>query len=432
MTEWNSNSSEIQVEPHEQYVSENHNLTFSTTFLALLVLFVRKRRLIGIIATVALLCGVIVSLVLPARYSATTTIMTPQPTQSSAALLMSQLANSGAGQLAAVASGSALGLRNPNDFYIGLLRSRPISDGIIHQFALQAAYHAKDMTATRKRLADNTKIASERSGLISISITDRDPTRAADMANGFTEQLRLLTKRLAVTEASQRRTFYEEQLKFAKDDLVSAEVTFQGVQQHKGIVQPDVQARATIDGLATLHAQIAAKQVEVEALRSYSTERNPEVELAERELVSLQVEAARIGQNGQSTGFGDLGLKEVSSASAQYLRAEHDLMSRQALFDLLLKQYDAARLDEAKDAAVIQVVESALPPERPVSPHHTLIVLSFALLGLIVGIGTIYMLERIKVGPEFAQSLTDFKAALCNNGAGTPYCEEPVSANPRV
>src|SRR6202034_1243746 len=110
--------------------------------------------------------------------------------------------------------------------------------------------------------------------------------RAAAMANAYTNELRLLTKTLAVTEASQRRLFYEDQLKQAKDALILAELAFQQVQQEKGLVQLDAQAKTMIESLAALRAQVAAKQVEVQALRSYSTERNPDLELAERELAT--------------------------------------------------------------------------------------------------------------------------------------------------
>ncbi len=147
--------------------------------------------------------------------------MTPQQTQSSAAFLMSQLAlNPSVTNPLAGATGGSLSLRNPNELYLGLLASRPIADAIIEKFGLVGAYHAKDMTAARKTLADSTTVTSEKSTLIAISVTDTDKRRAADIANAYPDQLRALTKNLAVTEASQRRLFYEQRLKDAKEDLV--------------------------------------------------------------------------------------------------------------------------------------------------------------------------------------------------------------------
>ena len=215
------------------------------------------------------------------------------------------------------------------------------------------------MTKARKKLAGYTEVTSEKNGFITVSVTDKDKKRVAEMANAYTDQLRILTKTLAVTEASQRRLFYEEQLKQAKEALVAAELAFQQVQQQKGLVQLDAQAKAMIESLSALRAQVAAKQVEVQALRSYSTEQNPDVQLAERELTSLQAEEARLEQSNHAPGIAGLGLGNVPAAGLEYLRAAHELQYQQALYDMLMKQYDAAKLDESKEAAIIQVVEPA-------------------------------------------------------------------------
>ncbi|MEA2544704.1 MAG: hypothetical protein QOH35_6070, partial [Acidobacteriaceae bacterium] len=312
-----------------------------------------RKWLIAKVTATAMLTGVTMCLVLPVRYTATTKIMPPQQTQSTASMMMNQLANIGAGSLAAVAGGG-LGLKNPNDIYVGLLNSRPIADAVIYRFGLVRAYRAKDMTAARNMLAHETVVVSEKTGFIAVSVTDKDKRRVAEMANAYTDELRILTKNLAMTEASQRRLFYEDQLKQAKEILVGAEVSFQQVQQRKGLVQLDAQAKAMIESLALLRAQVTAREVEVQALRSYSTEHNPELELAEGELSSLRAEGARMEQRNHSSGFTDLGLGDVPGAGMEYLRAEHELKYRQAMFDLLLKQYDAAKLDESKDAAIIQ------------------------------------------------------------------------------
>jgi len=205
------------------------------------------------------------------------------------------------------------------------------------------------------------------------------------MANAYTDELRILTKSIAVTEASQRRLFYEEQLKQAKETLVAAELAFQQVQQQKGLVQLDAQARVMIEGIAALRAQVAAKQVEVQALRSYSTEQNPDVQLAERELTSLQAEEARLEQKNHSPGIAGLGLENVPSAGLEYLRAQHELQYQQVLYDILMKQYDAARLDESKDAAIIQVVEPAIEPDHKSSPKRAIILMFSAFVGFFAG-----------------------------------------------
>jgi uncharacterized protein involved in exopolysaccharide biosynthesis len=356
---------------------------YGVNLIEVLIQLAYRKWLIVKATGIAVLVGVVFAFVLPIRYTATTRIMPPQQTQSSASMIMNQLTGTGGGPLAALA-GSGLGLKNPNDTYVGLLTSRPIADAIIQKFGLAKVYHARDMTQARKELADYTEVTAEKNGFITISVTDKDKKRVAEMANAYTDQLRVLTQTLAVTEASQRRLFYEEQLKQAKDALVAAELTFQLVQQQKGLVQLDAQAKAMIEGIGALRAQVAAKQVEVQALRSYSTERNPDVQLGERELTSLQAEEGRLEQANHSPGIAGLGLGNVPAAGLEYLRAAHELAYRQALFDMLMKQYDAARLDEAKQAAIIQVVEPAIEPDRKSSPKRPLIVLLVALASVLV------------------------------------------------
>jgi uncharacterized protein involved in exopolysaccharide biosynthesis len=350
-----------------------------TSLIGILTQLAYRKWLIAKMTGIAALAGVILSFALPVRYTATVKIMPPQQTQSTATMLMmNQLTNVGGGSLAALAGGG-LGLKNPNDIYIGLLTSRPIADAIIQKFDLAKEYRAKDMTKAREKLADYTDVLSDKRGFIVVTVTDRDKNRVAAMANAYTDQLRILTKSLAVTEASQRRLFYEEQLKQVREALVAAELVFQQVQQQKGLIQLDAQAKAMIESLSVLRAQVAAKQVEVQALRSYSTEQNPDVQLAERELTSLQAEEASLEQRNHVPGIAGLGLGNVPAAGLEYLRAAHEFQYQQALYDMLMKQYDAAKLDESKDAAIIQVVEPAIEPDRKSSPKRVIIVLGAAI-----------------------------------------------------
>lgn len=380
MTEYVSRNAQSATLPETELLSEDSSATPRAMLVGTFAQLADHKRLIAIVVGIAVLAGIVTSLLLPTLYTATTKIMPPIQNQSSASLFISQLASSSAGSLAA-AAGGGFGLKDPNDLYIGMLTSRTVADAIIQEFRLTSVYRAKDMTVARKALDGNTKISSEKSGFIAISVTDKDKKRAADMANAYTEQLRTLTKAMRVTEASQRRLFYEDQLKQAQESLVAAELSFQQVQQKKGLVQLDAQAKAMIEGLASLHAQVAAKQVELQALRLSSTESNSSVQIAESQLSTLQGEASRLEQRNHSSEPGELGLGDVAGAGLAYLRAEHELQYQQMVFDLLLKQYDAARMDEAREAAVIQVVESAIPPDQKSSPHRTLIVLAFAMLG---------------------------------------------------
>jgi capsule polysaccharide export protein KpsE/RkpR len=404
-------------------ISDAPSDSYEVSLIDVLTQLAYRKRLIARVTGIAMLAGVVLALVQPVLYTATTKIMPPQQTQSTASMLMmNQLTSAGGGSLAALAGGG-LGLKNPNDIYVGLLTSRPIADAIIQKFNLAKVYHAKDMTAARKKLAGYTEVTSEKNGFIDISVTDKDKKRVAEMANTYTDQLRILTKSLAVTEASQRRLFYEEQLKQSKDALVAAELAFQQVQQQKGLVQLDAQAKAMIESLAVLRAQVAAKQVEVQALRSYSTEQNPDVQLEEKELASLQAEEARLEQSNRSPGIAGLGLGNVPAAGLEYLRAAHELAYRQALFDMLMKQYDAARLDEAKDAAIIQVVEPAIEPDRKSSPKRALIIVLSTFVGFFFGCILALFLwgkELAQLDPDVAKQIQEFRCALMQRNDRKP------------
>jgi len=371
-----------------------HKTAAGAPVLKVLVVLARRRGLIGAATAIGLLAGIVISLTRPVVYSATTRILTPHQAPALSPLLMSstQGSASNAGSIASLASVGFL-MQSPNDTYIGLLKSRPVTDAIIDQFGLVKSEHAPDMTAARQALQASTKIESEKSGFIAITFTDSDKKRAAAIANAYTSQLRHLSQSLAITDSSQRRLFYEEQLERAKDDLVKAEFAFQQVQQKKGLIQVGAQAAAMVNGLASLRAQVAAKEVEVQALRSYSTERNPDVQLAENQLSSLRDEVAALERRNHSAGPFDLGMEDVPAASLEYLSAEHEVQYRQALLDLLLKLYDGARLDEAREATIIQVVEPAIEPDRRSSPNRKLICIIGMFVGFLIG-WSVALVER--------------------------------------
>ena len=378
--------------------------------IRLLTQLAGHKRLIAIVTGSTAIAGIVTSLLLPTRFTAVTQIMTPQQTPSTAAVLMNQLTTSGAGSLAAASGG--LGLKSPNDLYIGLLQSRPVADALIENFDLMKVYNVRERTTARKKLALNTSILSEKSGLLSVAVVDQDKKRAADMANQYTYQLRLLTKGLAITEASQRRVFYEEQLVHAKADLLNAERVFEEVQRQKGLVQPDAQAKALIGGVAELRAQIAAKEVELDTLKSYSTDRNPDVQIAKSESASLRQQLTQLESRSGGTASADFDLKELARSGVDYLRAEHELQYRQTLFDLILKQYDAARLDESKNAAVIQVVEPAIPPDVKSSPKRALIIFYFVSAGFAGACLWIVAGELVGRSPAGAEALAKLKGAI--------------------
>jgi tyrosine-protein kinase Etk/Wzc len=386
------------------------NEIYQYTMLEFLIQFARRKWLIAKITAFTLAIGLVLCFALPNRYTAVTRIMPPKQSQSMAGLLLNQ---TGLGALAQ-ANGASL-LSDPNSMYVGLLKSRPVADEIIRIYNLQGVYGAKDMTEARSKLKEYTSIVSEPSTLISISVTDRDKKRAADMANSYTEQLRALSKTISLTEASKRRAFFEQQLQTQKETLVEAEATLQQVQQSKGLVRPDVQAGMLITGVAALRGQIAAKEVELNALRSFSTEHNSDVQLAEHELAGMRTQAQQMEDHDRPAGSSDIALKDVPKASLDYVRAQREVQYHQAFFDVLLRQFEGAKLDEAREAAVIQVVESAVVPDHKSSPKRFALLAISLFIGLFLGCLSTMVLQRLEqeqMDPEGSVALQRLKVAL--------------------
>src|SRR4030042_539833 len=232
-----------------------------------LIIMVKRKKLIIAITICAAIITAIICFIIPPTYEAETAIVPPQQQSASiAGQLLSQMG--GAGGLTGVVGG-ALGVQTPSDLYVGMLKSTTVADRIIDRFDLMKLYDTDYREDARKELLEDVLDASadKDSGIITITIEDKEPKRAADMANAFVEELKHLTKGLAVTEAAQRRLFFEEQLKDTKITLTKAEEAMKSFQEKTGVMVVDEQAKAVIEGFAALSAQIAAKEVELKVMK---------------------------------------------------------------------------------------------------------------------------------------------------------------------
>src|SRR5712692_9727220 len=296
----------------------------------LIILAKRKWFIFTFVGCVAVLSAGI-SLLLPKTYTANAKIMPPQQNQSMGAVAaLSQL-----GPLAALA-GQGLGLRNPSDLYIAMLRSRTVADDLIDRFSLMSVYKQKLREYARGRLEAATEIkAGTKDGIISISVDDRDPRRAADLANGYVDELEKLTKTLAVTEASKRRFFFEREVKMAGDELANAELALKQTQEKTGLILLDSQSRAIIESLTSLRARVAAQEVQVQMMRTFATAENPDLVRAQEELAALRDQLGKL-ERGQGKGsVADVPIENVPTAGLEYIRKLRDVKYREALFELL-------------------------------------------------------------------------------------------------
>jgi tyrosine-protein kinase Etk/Wzc len=251
-------------------------------------------------------------------------------------------------------------------------------------------------------------------GLITISVTDRDPHRAAEMANGYVQEFKKFTSTIAVTEASQRRLFFGEQLSQAKDDLANAEEELKKTEQKTGLIQPDSQARAVIESAAQLRAQITAKEVEIQGLRSFATGENPDLQMAQQELAALRSEQVRMGAGDASNSF-LLPKGNMQAVSLEYVRKLRDVKYYETIFDLLARQYEIAKVDEAREGAVVQVVDRAIVPDTRSFPKRKLIVIGAVVLGLLIGVVWAFIREgydRLSRNPAEAMRIASLKQML--------------------
>lgn len=326
-----------------------------------------------------------VSLILPFVFTATTTMLPPQQSSSASALLgslggLASLAGAGGGGAA-----SMLGLKNPADLYIGLLQSETIANDLIDRFHLMQVYKSKRLGIAQAQLKSNTKIVAEKSSLISISVQDKDPQRAAAMANGYVEELHKLMSHLAVTDAAQRRLFFGQQLEAEKNRLADAEVALELTERKTGIIQPQGQAQAVIMTISQLQAQISADEVELAALRTSATDQNSDVINLESQIKGLRAQLADFIK-GHPGGTSSVltPTSQVPAASLEYIRRMRDVKYHETLFELLARQYEMARVDEAKQGQMIQVVDPALVPQYRSWPPRTLLTLIALFLGAFV------------------------------------------------
>jgi tyrosine-protein kinase Etk/Wzc len=353
--------------------------------LDFVLLLAEGRRLLGAITFLFLGFGLLLAFVLPVRYKATVVILPPQQNSSFGGALASQL--EGLSSIAALAGGG-LGLKNPNDMYVSMLKSQSAEDGLIGRFALEKEYHRRYLSDTRKTLERRSEIEGGlKDGLIRISVEDHDPDRARDMANGYVDELRELSRHLAVTEAAQRRVFFQAQLDQTRSDLAGAEDAMERAEQHTGLIQLDSQARALIESGAMLRAQIAAKEVQIQGMRNYATGENAAVSEAEQELAGLRAQLAKLGgSEGQGSDELIVPKGQIPAAGLEYERRLRDVRYYEAEFSILARQLELARLDEAREGSMIQVVDPAVVPDKRSYPNRILLVVSFLFAGIICGI----------------------------------------------
>lgn len=302
-----------------------------------------------------------VSFVIPPTYTAVVKFLPPQQQQGAAASLLQSL-----GSLGSLA-GAASGIKNPNDQFVGLLKSRTLQEALIDRFKLQERYDAALKVDARKELEGNTRVVAGKDNIMSIEFDDHDPAFAATVANAHIDELRQLLAKLALTEAQQRRAMFEKQLIGAKDKLIKAEQALKASGVNASALKSA--PTAAIGLLAQIQAQVTAQEVKVSSMRGYLADTAPQFRQAQTELAALRGQLARVEGSSPTQDGG----------AADYVMVYREFKYQETLYELFAKQFELAKVDESREGAAIQVVDAAVPPERKAKPKKGLIAVMSAL-----------------------------------------------------
>ncbi|MFQ5465015.1 MAG: GumC family protein [Thermodesulfobacteriota bacterium] len=356
----------------------------------------RHRKLITMITAGAFLVSVVVSLLLPKTYLSRASIMPPQQDSTVASGLLSSLPF-GLG-------GGLLGLQTPTDLWVGILNSQSVKDSIIERFNLRELYGTETIEDTREVLDKAVTIEKSKEEIISISVEDWEPERAASMANAFIEELDRVNREAVMSAGKRMRTFVEKRLNEAKYGLAETENKLRIFQEKNKAVKLDEQSERTIEVIGTLKGELMAKEVAMKTLLSYATVTNPRVEILKAEIGELK---GQLKELTEGSGEGDIFIPtgDIPQLAVEYARLVRDAKVQETLFELLTQQYELARIQEAKDSPTVHVLDVGKPPEKKYRPQRTLIVVvSTFMAGLCAVLASFIMEYTQKSAERFSGS----------------------------
>ena len=340
-----------------------------------------------------------ISYLIPPTYTAKTQFLPPQQQQSAAASMLASL-----GSLGGLA-GAVGGIKNPSDQYLAYMKSVTLQDALIDKFKLLERYEAKTKTDARFALTASVRAASGKDGLISVEVDDKNPKFAAELANAHVEELGKLLGRLATTEAQQRRLFFEKQLTLAKDKLIQSEIELKSTGVSGSVLKSN--PASAVAAVAGLQASVTAQEVRLGSMRGYLAETAPEFKQAINELNNLKAQLAK-----QEKDSPTIGVKHTSEGD--YISKYREFKYHETLFELFAKQFEIARVDEAREGAVIQVLDFAQPPENKSKPRRALIAIIVALVtgfALLLFVFIRQFLRSVVANEDMAKKLAQIKCS---------------------
>lgn len=400
MTHQKKDHEHMQTETYAEAIKDDE-----INLLDLLQVIADNLRLLILAPLAVGLLALAASFAIKPTFTATTRFLPPQQQQSAAASMLQSL-----GALGGLA-GAATGLKNPNDQFVSLLKSRAVGDALVERFKLMERYDKKFQQDTLKELEGNSSISSGKDNIIKVDFEDEDPKVAADVANAYIQELEKLLGRLAVTEAQQRRVFFERQLALTKEALIKAEqdLAASGVSASALNATP----QTALEGPARLRAQVTAQEVRIASMRSYLTDSAPEFRQALAELAALRSQLNKA----------ELEQPKSNGAANTYIAKFREFKYQETLFELFAKQFEIARIDESREGAAIQVIDMAIPPEKKSKPKKGLIAISATFATGLILLFFVFIRNGIRTAsrhPESSEKLKNIRHAFAHSlGRGT-------------
>lgn len=393
----------------------------------------RKRPIAGFCSAIALI-ALVVSLLLPKIYESTATLL-PQ-LESNNGLGLGALLTSGAASSAAQTLGISLpgAPATPTDIFSAMLKSRIMADEVIRRFNLREHYEKKTMHDARLVLEAATRIVVTKEKVIKVTVEDKDPQLASEIANFYVSNLDRLNQTLSVSKARENRKFIEQRVTETKQDLVKLEEALKEFQTQNRTVAIEAQSKAMIEATAMIQAQIMAQEVQLQVMGTYLASDHPEVARLKSSLSELrkQLQIMESGKSGKDRQAGDRLRPPITSVPAlalEYGRLTRDLKVHETLYALLISQYEQAKLAEARDTPTVQVLDPAIPAERKSRPKIALNVLIAGILSLLIGIFWAFLreaLDRRKAPPSSRPSESSTDDALLSP-LSSPFTSTPLS-----
>lgn len=337
------------------------------------------RRLLLRAFVLGALASVLLVLLIPVRYESTAQLMPPDGQAGNGAAMLAALAGRTSG-LGGVA-GDLLGVKNSGALFVGILESRTVEDRLIEQFDLRRVYRVSKMEDARKTLAAHTVVAEDRkSGIISITVTDHDPRRAAAMAQAYVNELNLLVEQVSTSAARRERIFLEERLHAVKQDLDAAAQKFSEFASKNTAIDIPAQSKAMVEAAATLQGQLIAAESELRGLEAMYTEQNVRVRTLRARVGELRTQLGKLGgDSGPFTAPSATSdssfypaIRQLPLLGVTYADLFRQTKIQETVYELLTQQYELAKVEEAKEVPSVKVLDAAVVPTKKSFPPRAL------------------------------------------------------------